>query len=61
MASGPFTMCAHCGDRIGVYEPIVVIVGGSSRTTSLVNEPELSERAGVILMHAACASAVGAR
>lgn len=54
-------MCAHCGDRIGIYEPVVVIAVDSSRTTSLANEPQLSERAGVILMHEACAIAVAPR
>lgn len=57
MTPGPFSTCAHCGDRIGVYEPVVVISADSSRTTSLANEPQLAERADVILMHAACATA----
>jgi len=61
MNPGPFSMCAHCGDRIGVYEPVVVVAEDSSRTTSLANEPQLSERVGVILMHEACASAVFVR
>jgi hypothetical protein len=60
MVSG-FSMCAHCGDRIGIYEPVVVIAVDSIRTTSLANEPQLSERAGVILMHEACAIAVAPR
>ena len=60
MNSGPFRTCAHCGDRIGVYEPVVVIAPDSRRTTSLANEPQLSERTGVILMHQACATAVSA-
>jgi hypothetical protein len=60
MHPAPFSTCAHCGDRIGVYEPVVVIAAGSSRTTSLANEPQLSERTGVILMHQACATSVGA-
>ena len=54
-------MCAHCGDRIGVYEPVVVIARDSSRTTSLANEPQLSAHAGVILMHEACATAAAPR
>jgi hypothetical protein len=60
MNPGPFSTCAHCGDRIGVYEPVVVIASDSRRTTSLANEPQLSERAGIILMHQACATAVAA-
>jgi hypothetical protein len=54
-------MCAYCGDRIGVYEPVVVVADRSSRITSLANEPQLAQRAGVILMHESCATAVAAR
>jgi hypothetical protein len=61
MQPAPFSTCAHCGDRIGVYEPVVVIAADSSRTTSLANEPQLTESTGVILMHQACAGATGAR
>jgi hypothetical protein len=61
MHPAPFSHCAHCGDRIGVYEPVVVIAPDSSRTTSLANEPQLTESNGVILMHQACASAIGTR
>jgi hypothetical protein len=56
MHGHPFSVCAQCGDRIGVYEPVVVIAGESIRTTSLANEPQLSERDGIVLMHEACAS-----
>ncbi len=58
MHPGPFRTCAYCGDRIGVYEPAVVIKGDSSRTTSLAREPQLSESVEVVLMHQACATAV---
>ncbi len=61
MYSAPFGTCAHCGDRIGVYEPVVVIAGEGHRTTSLANEPQLSEHAGVILMHETCAAAAERR
>lgn len=56
MQSAPFGTCAHCGDRIGVYEPVVVIAGQATRTTSLVKEPQLAEGNGIILMHQACAA-----
>lgn len=61
MPRSPFSMCAHCGDRIGVYEPVVVIAGESSRRTSLANEPQLAERDGIVLMHEACAAALSRR
>jgi hypothetical protein len=60
MKAGGFSTCGHCGDRIGVYEPVVVVAEDSRRTTSLANEPELSQQAGVILMHQSCAAAVAA-
>ena len=61
MERGEFSTCAHCGDRIGVYEPVVVVAERASRTTSLANEPQLAERAGVILLHESCATAVTGR
>jgi peptide subunit release factor RF-3 len=38
--------CAHCGDVIGVYEPIVVRSGDSVRETSRAGEPGLPVPAG---------------
>jgi hypothetical protein len=61
MNPGPFRTCPHCGERIGVYEPIVVISGDSQRTTSVANEPQLPDRMDVILMHQACATAAAGR
>ena len=61
MHPAPFGTCAHCGDRIGVYEPVVVIAGEGPRITSLANEPQLSERVEVILMHEACAASAERR
>jgi hypothetical protein len=56
MAEGGFAICAYCGERVGVYEPIVVVDPGGSRTTSLAREQELEpDRAPV--MHADCAVA----
>lgn len=45
--------CAHCGDVLGVYEPLVVIVAGThAGRTSLAALGELSED--VVLMHERC-------
>jgi hypothetical protein len=33
--------CEHCGDVIGVYEPLVVRLGDEIRETSRAAEPEL--------------------
>ena len=33
--------CEHCGDVIGVYEPLVVRSGENVRETSRAAEPEL--------------------
>ncbi len=30
--------CAHCGDVIGVYEPLIAMAGGRVRETSLAVE-----------------------
>lgn len=35
-------VCPHCGERIGVYEPTIVIdPGGRTRISSLAREPHL--------------------
>jgi hypothetical protein len=34
--------CSVCGDRIGVYEPAVFLVGGAAHRTSRAAEPELT-------------------
>jgi hypothetical protein len=44
--SGPgFLLCAHCGDRIGVYEPAWLEHNdGSIRTASFLNlDPEIRQ------------------
>ena len=48
--------CARCGERIGVYEPTVVLETKGIRTTSLAREPDIARLPGVIVMHAGCAS-----
>ncbi len=30
--------CVHCGDVIGVYEPLIALAGGRARETSLAAE-----------------------
>jgi hypothetical protein len=30
--------CRHCGDVIGVYEPMIVLLGGEARKTSRAAE-----------------------
>jgi len=34
--------CQHCGDVIGIYEPLVLLSESGRRETSLAAEPELS-------------------
>jgi hypothetical protein len=34
--------CAHCGEVIGVYEPLIVVEGFYERETSRAAEPELA-------------------
>jgi hypothetical protein len=36
----PAPRCAHCGEVIGVYEPLVAQSAGSVRETSLAVEPQ---------------------
>ena len=46
-------VCAHCGDVIGVYEPMVVVGPQVLVETSLAAEPALADTAGQPY-HAAC-------
>lgn len=46
--------CPACGDALGVYEPLIVISGGSARVTSLAREPDAGTVADV-LVHRLCA------
>jgi hypothetical protein len=45
--------CGHCGEVIGVYEPLVLLDDGEARTTSAAAEPQIGEQPGV-LFHRAC-------
>ncbi len=36
--------CRHCGDVVGVYEPLVALIGGSAHETSLAVDATLAER-----------------
>ena len=46
--------CHHCGEVIGVYEPLVVYVDGRSRETSRAREPHAGGD-GEPVFHSACA------
>lgn len=46
-------VCPLCGDRIGVYEPMIVITPYGARRTSRAREP-LLPRTDRILLHDAC-------
>lgn len=48
-----FVLCARCGDRIGMYEPVEADADGTRRVTSLVREPHLAA-AGGRLSHVSC-------
>jgi hypothetical protein len=39
-------VCEHCGDVIGIYEPLVACAADGERTTSRAAEPELEAAAG---------------
>lgn len=45
--------CAHCGDVIGVYEPLVVVRENEVRMTSAAAEPHIAEYPGE-RFHRAC-------
>jgi hypothetical protein len=45
--------CRHCGEPIGVYEPLVVVTDGIARTSSRAGEPAISTRPGEYY-HLAC-------
>ena len=44
--------CARCGEVIGVYEPLVHLVGGIAQTTSRAANPDIIHARPVY--HAAC-------
>ena len=47
-------LCADCGDRIGIYEPIVAAGPCGVRRTSLAREPELADDDDTLLAHVDC-------
>ena len=50
--------CAHCGDVIGVYEPLIVHLDDEVRETSLAAEADLPSAAAAHY-HEACHAARG--
>lgn len=48
--------CAHCGDVVGVYEPLVLVIDGEARATSWAAESRTDACAGV-WYHEACHAA----
>ncbi|HLY48168.1 MAG TPA: hypothetical protein VKR21_03140 [Solirubrobacteraceae bacterium] len=46
--------CAVCGERVGTYEPVVVLSERVLWHTSLAQDPELMPAD--VLMHATCAT-----
>ncbi len=45
--------CRGCGDVIGFYEPLVLLVQGQARTTSAAAEPQVGDAPGEHF-HRAC-------
>jgi hypothetical protein len=45
--------CARCGEVIGVYEPLAVVVDAIGRITSIAAEPGVAPASGE-LFHRAC-------
>jgi hypothetical protein len=50
----PQVSCAYCGEVIGVYEPMVAVIDGRARNTSLAAEAETFEAAGALRYHRSC-------
>lgn len=49
----PFPICVMCGDRIGVYEPCIVVEHDGERQTSIARELRWERQAG-LLRHKEC-------
>ena len=48
--------CLFCGERIGIYDPIIVVEDDREHSqTSLAREPEVRERTRTFVIHASCA------
>lgn len=54
----PQVRCQHCGDVIGVYEPLVLLCASDRRETSLAAEPDLAAGASSAY-HRACSIHAG--
>lgn len=52
--------CAHCGDVIGVYEPLVARAGDEVRESSRAAEPDVADH-GAVLYHRECFAALKQR
>jgi hypothetical protein len=48
-----YPRCRVCNEPLGVYEPVVVRAGSTTRETSMSAEPEL-QSAGAELFHRSC-------
>lgn len=46
-------VCRHCGDRIGVYEPLVALTDGQARETSRAADPQAAAGA-ALCYHREC-------
>jgi hypothetical protein len=46
--------CTHCGDVIGVYEPLVVVADDEARRTSLAAEPDAATNPDATYFNGAC-------
>ena len=46
--------CASCGEIIGVYEPLVHVVGGIAHRTSRAADPQLTVNQPDACFHLAC-------
>jgi hypothetical protein len=55
----PRPRCRHCGDVIGVYEPMILVSSEGGRETSLAAEPQL-DATGCTCFHAPCFASDGA-
>jgi hypothetical protein len=52
-------ICAGCGKVIGVYEPLVHVVGAIAHRTSRAADPELGQRHHGRFYHPACSHLAG--
>lgn len=50
--------CRHCGEPIGVYEPLIRLLDGQALETSRALEPNVAEQAGDCY-HRACYERLG--